>query len=231
MYKTSKRVKNWQQTIDTSKIYDATTAFELIKKFSTVSFKESIDVAIQLGIDPRKSNQVIRGSSILPHGTGKNKKIIAFVQGDNIKIAKDAGADIIASDASIEKIKNKEIEFDIVIAMPDTMTIVSKLGAILGPKGLMPNPKLGTVTKDIKKTIDNIKLGQIQYRVDKSAIIHSKIGNTSFEIDSLKQNLETLVMDLKKLKPSSTKGTYLKKITVSSTMGPGLTLDIVSLNM
>jgi len=227
----SRRMKHIFNQCEKTKFYDTNEAFHLLKSLSRIKFTESIDVAINLGVDPRKSDQVVRGTSILPKATGKHVRVAVFAQGENIEKAKKAGADLVGMQNLATKIEEGVIDFDVVIATPDTMKLVSKLGQILGPKGLMPNPKMGTVTNNIELAIKNAKAGQVRYRVDKTGIVHTAIGNIDLDPNDLKKNLEILIADLKKLKPSNAKGTYIKKITVSSTMGPGLMLDTTSLEV
>ena len=227
----TKRRKFIQEKVDANKAYIVTEAFNLLKDVSKVKFKESVDVAVNLGVDPRKSDQIVRGASVLPHGTGKTVRVAVFAQGDNATKAKESGADIVGMDDLAAEVKKGNMDFDVVIAMPDTMRIVGQLGQILGPKGLMPNPKVGTVTSDVVKAVQDAKAGQVRYRVDKAGIIHTTIGKVDFESESLKKNLEHLLVDLKKAKPANAKGIYLKKITVSTTMGPGLVLDLSSLEV
>lgn len=231
MTKLSKRMQAIQSKVDATKSYPAVDAFELLKEISSVKFKESVDVAVNLGVDPRKSDQVVRGASVLPNGTGKTVRVAVFAQGENAEKAKAAGADVVGMDDLAAEVKKGNMDFDVVIATPDTMRIVGQLGQILGPKGLMPNPKVGTVTMDVVKAVNDAKAGQVRYRVDKAGIVHTTIGKCEFDAQALKQNLEQLLVDLKKAKPSTSKGIYLKKVTVSSTMGPGLTLDISSLDV
>ena len=198
---------------------------------STVKFKESIDVSVNLGVDPRKSDQVVRGSAILPAGSGKEVRVAVFTQGPNADAAKEAGADIVGMDDLAEEVKKGNMDFDVVIASPDAMRVVGQLGQILGPRGLMPNPKVGTVTPDVATAVQNAKSGQARFRTDKAGIVHASIGKAGFEPSALIQNLEALMNEIKKLKPSSAKGVYFKKVTVSSTMGPGLNIDQASLNI
>jgi large subunit ribosomal protein L1 len=231
MAKLTKRQKAIAEKVEEGKLYAADEAFALMKEVATVKFAESVDVAINLGVDPRKSDQVVRGSTILPAGTGKNVRVAVFTQGPNADAAKEAGADIVGMEDLAEEVKKGNMDFDVVIASPDAMRVVGMLGQILGPRGLMPNPKVGTVTPNVAEAVKNAKSGQARYRTDKNGIIHASIGNISFEPAALKQNLEALLVDLKKAKPSSAKGIYLKKVTISSTMGPGLTLDQASLDV
>ena len=229
MAKLSKRMKAVSEKVEALKQYDAVEAFDLLKSVSSVKFNEGVDVAINLGVDSRKSDQVVRGASVLPHGTGKTVRVAVFTQGPNVEKAKEAGADLVGMDDLAADIKKGEINFDVVIASPDAMRVVGQLGQILGPKGLMPNPKVGTVTPDVATAVKNAKSGQVRYRVDKAGIIHTTIGKADFDASALKENLELLMTNLKKAKPANAKGIYFKKVTVSTTMGPGLTLDIGSL--
>jgi len=231
MAKLSKRQKAINEKVDATKQYAADEAFALLNELSAVKFKESIDVSVNLGVDPRKSDQVVRGSAILPAGTGKEVRVAVFTQGPNAEAAKEAGADIVGMDDLAEEVKKGNMDFDVVIASPDAMRVVGQLGQILGPRGLMPNPKVGTVTPDVATAVQNAKSGQARFRTDKAGIVHASIGKIGFEPSALIQNLEALVNELKKLKPSSAKGVYFKKITVSSTMGPGLTVDQSSIKI
>lgn len=224
MTKLTKKQKSFL-IYDLKKSYPALEALAIIKKTAIAKFDESIDVAINLGVDPRKSEQMIRGSLVLPNGTGKNVRVAVFAQGEHVEIAKTAGADIVGLEELVAEIKKGIINFDLLIATPDTMRIVGTLGQILGPRGLMPNPKVGTVTTDVATAVKNAKAGQVQYRTDKSGIIHSTIGRASFEINQLQQNLIALVDVLMRAKPASSKGQYLKRVSISSTMGIGLKLD------
>jgi large subunit ribosomal protein L1 len=227
----SKRQKAIAEKVEIGKQYAAEDAFALLKEVSSVKFSESIEVAVNLGVDPRKSDQVVRGAAVLPNGTGKTVRVAVFTQGPNADAAKEAGADIIGMDDLAEQVKAGNMDFDVVIASPDAMRVVGQLGQILGPRGLMPNPKVGTVTPNVAEAVQNAKAGQVRYRTDKAGIVHAAIGKTDFEPTALKQNLETLLAALKKAKPASAKGVYMKKVTVSSTMGPGLTLDQASLDV
>ncbi|MGV6825370.1 MAG: 50S ribosomal protein L1 [bacterium] len=227
----SKRQKVIAEKVDCEKLYPAEEAFALLNELSTVKFAESVDVAVNLGIDPRKSDQVVRGATDLPNGTGKSVRVAVFTQGPNADAAKEAGADIVGMDDLAEEVKKGNMDFDVVIASPDAMRVVGQLGQILGPRGLMPNPKVGTVTPNVAEAVQKAKAGQVRYRVDKAGIVHTSIGKIGFEPAALQQNLEALLADLKKAKPSSAKGVYMKKITVSSTMGPGITLDQASLSI
>ena len=230
MPKLSKRIRAIQEKVDPTKVYDLQEALQLLKDTSSVNFNESVDVAIRLGVDSRKSDQVVRSATVLPNGTGKNVRVAVFTQGDNVEKAKQAGADIVGMDDLHDLIKGGEMDFDVVIATPDAMRVVGKLGQVLGPRGLMPNPKVGTVSPDVATAVKNAKAGQVRYRTDKAGIIHSTIGKIDFEIQALEENLTALVQDLVKAKPSSAKGVYLQKVAVSTTMGPGLTVDQSSLS-
>ncbi len=225
MAKLSKRIKGFIESIDQSKAYNMQEAFKIIKENSKVKFNESVDVSINLGIDAKKSDQNVRGSLVLPNGTGKSVKVAVFCEGDEAKAAKENGADVIGMEDLAENIKKGEINFDILIATPDTMKMVGPLGQILGPKGLMPNPKTGTVSKDVAKAVKNAKSGQVQYRTDKAGIIHCSIGKVDFSEQMLEENLSSLIAELNRVKPASAKGKYLQKISVSSSMGLSLNLD------
>ena len=229
MAKLTKRQKAIAEKIEHGKLYPADEAFQILKDLPRAKFTESVDVAVNLGVDPRKSDQVVRGSSVLPNGNGKTVRVAVFAQGENADKAKAAGADIVGFDDLADDIKKGNMNFDVVIATPDAMRVVGQLGQILGPRGLMPNPKVGTVTPDVETAVKNAKGGQVRYRTDKSGIIHCSIGNVDFDPASLKQNLEALLADLQKAKPSSAKGQYMKKITVSTTMGAGIAIDQTSL--
>lgn len=226
MAKMTKRAKLIKEKIDSEKVYDADEAFALIKEVSSVKFDETIDVAINLGIDARKSDQVVRGSTVLPNGTGRTMRVAVFAQGEQADKATAAGADIVGFDDLAASIKGGNLDFDVVIATPDSMRVVGALGTILGPRGLMPNPKVGTVTMDVETAVKNAKAGQVQFRTDKAGIIHCPIGKVAFEPAALRENLHSLVAELVKSKPSAAKGVYLRKATVSSTMGPGLSIDL-----
>jgi large subunit ribosomal protein L1 len=225
MAKMSKSKQAARDKVDSEKAYEIDAALGLVKELATAKFAESIDVAVNLGVDPRKSDQVVRGSTVLPNGTGKTVRVAVFAQGENAEKATAAGADIVGFDDLAEAVKGGEMNFDVVIATPDAMRVVGQLGQILGPRGLMPNPKVGTVTADVETAVKNAKAGQVRYRIDKAGIIHCAIGRVDFEVDALKENLNTLLADLKKAKPASAKGSYVKKLTVSSTMGPGVAVD------
>lgn len=229
MAKLSKRMKLVKESAQKN-VYDFNEAVEALKENSKVKFLESVDVSINLGVDPRKSDQVVRGATLMPKGTGKTVRIAVFAQGDNAEKAKAAGADIVGFEDLADKVKAGELDFDVVIATPDAMRVVGQLGQILGPRGLMPNPKVGTVTPDVVKAVENAKAGQVRYRTDKNGIIHCSIGKIDFAADDIKVNLAALIADLKKAKPASAKGVYLKKITLSTTMGAGLTIDQSSID-
>ncbi|MCB1869551.1 MAG: 50S ribosomal protein L1 [Gammaproteobacteria bacterium] len=231
MAKLSKRAKAIRAKVESGKQYPISEAFSLLKELSSVKFVESVDVAINLGVDPRKSDQVVRGSTVLPNGTGKTVRVAVFAQGPNADAAKEAGADIVGFEDLAADIKAGMMDFDVVIATPDAMRVVGQLGQILGPRGLMPNPKVGTVTPNVVEAVTNAKAGQVRYRTDKSGIIHCPIGKVGFEPAALQQNLEALISDLKKIKPSAAKGIYVRKITVSTTMGPGLHVEQASLSI
>ncbi|MBE5527606.1 50S ribosomal protein L1 [Laribacter hongkongensis] len=229
MAKVSKRLSALKATVDRNKLYPVDEAISLVKGAATAKFDESIDVAVNLGVDPRKSDQVVRGSVVLPRGTGKSVRVAVFTQGANAEAAKAAGADIVGFEDLADEVKKGNLNFDVVIASPDAMRIVGQLGQILGPRGLMPNPKVGTVTPNVAEAVKNAKAGQVQYRTDKSGIIHATIGRASFDVEALRENLGALVDALQKAKPAASKGVYLKKIAVSSTMGVGVRVDQVTL--
>ncbi|MFM2406632.1 MAG: hypothetical protein RL223_4512 [Pseudomonadota bacterium] len=229
MAQLTKKAKALQGKVDTLKLYPIDDAVALVKECATAKFDESIDVSVQLGVDAKKSDQVVRGAVVLPNGTGKTKRVAVFAQGAKAEEAKAAGADIVGMDDLAAEIKAGNINFDIVIASPDTMRVVGTLGQILGPRGLMPNPKVGTVTPDVAQAVKNAKAGQVQFRVDKAGIIHGTIGRRSFDADKLKGNLQALLDALNKSKPASSKGVYLRKIAVSSTMGVGVRVEVSSL--
>ncbi len=228
MAKLSKRQKKIAEMVKKDHLYTASEAFELLKELPRAGFTESVDVSVNLGVDPRKSDQVVRGSTVLPNGTGKTVRVAVFTQGDNVEAAKAAGADLVGLDDLAEEVKKGNMDFDVVIASPDAMRVVGQLGQVLGPRGLMPNPKVGTVTPDVATAVKNAKSGQVRYRTDKAGIIHCAIGNVDFDAKDLKENLDALMAALVKAKPTSAKGVYLKKITVSSTMGAGLSVDTAS---
>jgi large subunit ribosomal protein L1 len=221
----SKRLKQINTQIDRTRNYELKAALDLVKKTATAKFDESVDVAVNLGIDAKKSDQVVRGSVVLPRGTGKTVRVAVFAQGANVEIAKKAGADVVGFDDLAERIKGGFMEFDVVIATPDAMKVVGPLGQVLGPRGLMPNPKVGTVTANVAEAVKNAKGGQVQYRADKAGIVQCTIGRASFEVDALVENLEALIGAINKAKPASTKGIYLKKVSISSTMGVGIRVD------
>lgn len=225
MARISKRKAAIREQVDPAKIYALEEAIDTLKKLANAKFNESVEVAVNLGVDARKSDQVVRGSTVMPNGTGKSMRVAVFAQGDNADKAREAGADIVGYEDLAERIQAGQIDFDVVVASPDAMPVVGKLGQILGPKGLMPNPKTGTVTADVAGAVKNAKSGQVQYRIDKGGIIHCAIGKVDFETGALVENLGALIADLKKAKPSTAKGIYLKKVTLSTTMGPGLTVD------
>lgn len=229
MAKLSKRQAAIKAKLVPGKLYTIEEAVSLLAELPPAKFKESIDVAVNLGIDPRKSDQVVRGASVLPAGTGKTVRVAVFAQGANAEAAKAAGADVVGFDDLAESIQGGNLDFDVVIASPDAMRVVGKLGTILGPRGLMPNPKVGTVTPDVATAVKNAKGGQVRYRVDKGGIIHTPVGQMGFTAEAIQQNIEALVADLKKAKPATSKGVYLKKVTLSTTMGPGLTIDLSTL--
>ena len=227
MAKLSRKQKQMADKLEVGKNYSVEEAVSLISEFASTKFKESIDVAINLGIDPRKSDQVVRGSTLLPNGTGKDVRVAVFAQGDNAEKATAAGADIVGFDDLAESIQAGNLDFDVVIATPDAMRVVGKLGTVLGPRGLMPNPKVGTVTPNVETAVKNAKAGQVRYRTDKNGIVHGGIGRGGFDGDAIRGNLA----DLKKSKPSSAKGMYIQKVVLSSTMGPGLLIDQASLEV
>ncbi|OHX18046.1 50S ribosomal protein L1 [Chromobacterium sphagni] len=230
MAKISKRLQALKATVDRNKLYAVEEAIALVKTAATAKFDESIDVAVNLGVDPRKSDQVVRGSVVLPRGTGKSVRVAVFAQGTNAEAAKAAGAEVVGFEDLAEQVKAGNLDFDVVIASPDAMRVVGQLGQILGPRGLMPNPKVGTVTPNVAEAVKNAKAGQVQYRTDKAGIIHATIGRASFEVEALRENLSALVDALVKAKPAASKGVYLKKIAVSSTMGVGARVDTGSVN-
>jgi large subunit ribosomal protein L1 len=225
MAKQSKARKKQNEAFESDKVYSADEAFALVKSLASARFSESVDVAVNLGVDPKKSDQVVRGSTVLPHGTGKTVRVAVFAQGANADAAKEAGADIVGMEDLAERVQGGDLNFDVVIASPDAMRVVGKLGQILGPRGLMPNPKVGTVSPDVAGAVRNAKAGQVRYRTDRAGTIHCPIGNVTFEPGKLKENLAALLADLDKAKPASAKGVYMKNVFVSSTMGPGLQVD------
>lgn len=230
MAKLSKRMRLIRDKVELGRQYPIEEALTLLKQTATAKFTESIDAAVNLGVDPRKSDQVVRGSTVLPHGTGKSVRVAVFAQGANAEAAQQAGADLVGFEDLAQQIKEGELNFDVAIATPDAMRVVGPLGQILGPRGLMPNPKVGTVTPDVVTAVKNAKAGQVRYRTDKVGIIHCSIGKVDFESGNLQENLQALLVDLKKAKPSTSKGIYIQKVTVSSTMGPGLTVDQTTLS-
>ncbi len=231
MAKLSKRQKLIAEKVEAGKVYSVEEAVAVLNEVSTLKFTESLDVAVNLGIDARKSDQNVRSSTVLPHGTGKTVRVAVFTQGANAEAATAAGADVVGMDELAAQMKGGDLDFDVVIASPDAMRVVGQLGQVLGPRGLMPNPKVGTVTPDVATAVNNAKAGQIRYRNDKNGIIHSTIGKADFSADKIKENLQALLVDLKKAKPSSAKGAYMKKVTLSTTMGPGLSVDISALDI
>ena len=231
MAKLSKRAKIAKEKVDSERQYPFAEAVAVLKELATTKFAESVDVCVNLGIDARKSDQNVRGATLLPKGSGKTVRVAVFTQGPNVDAAKEAGADIVGMDDLAAEVKKGQMDFDVVIASPDAMRVVGQLGQVLGPRGLMPNPKVGTVTPDVATAVKNAKAGQARYRTDKAGIIHSSIGKIEFSADDIKENLEALIADVVKAKPSAAKGIYLKKISLSTTMGPGVTLDQSSLNV
>ncbi|MGU1857032.1 50S ribosomal protein L1 [Pseudomonas aeruginosa] len=229
MAKLTKRQKAIAEKVVAGKQYSFEEAAKLLAELSTIKFKESVDVAVNLGVDPRKSDQVVRGATILPNGTGKSVRVAVFTQGPAAEAALAAGADKVGMDELAAEMKGGDLNYDVVIASPDAMRVVGQLGQILGPRGLMPNPKVGTVTPDVATAVKNAKAGQVRFRTDKNGIIHSSVGKVDFEPAKLQQNVEALLADLKRLKPSSSKGVYVKRVTLSTTMGPGLQIDLASL--
>lgn len=230
MAKLTKRMRNIREKVEVTKQYEIAEAVTLLKELATAKFVESVDVAVNLGIDARKSDQNVRGATVLPHGTGRSVRVAVFAQGANAEAAKEAGAELVGMDDLAAKVKAGEMDFDVVIASPDAMRVVGQLGQILGPRGLMPNPKVGTVTPNVAEAVKNAKAGQIRYRNDKNGIIHTTIGKVDFNEAQLKENLEALLVALKKAKPSAAKGVYIKKVSLSTTMGAGVAIDQGSLN-
>ena len=225
MAKLTKRMRVIRDKVDTTKEYEINEAVALLKELATAKFTESVDVAVNLGIDARKSDQNVRGATVLPHGTGRDIRVAVFTQGANAEAAKEAGADLVGMEELADQVKKGVMDFDVVIASPDAMRVVGQLGTILGPRGLMPNPKVGTVTPNVAEAVKNAKAGQVRYRNDKNGIIHTTIGKVDFDAANLKENLEALLVALKKAKPSSAKGTFIKKVSISTTMGAGVSLD------
>ncbi|MGF1694048.1 50S ribosomal protein L1 [Vibrio kyushuensis] len=230
MAKLTKRMRTIREKVEVTKEYEINEAVALLKELATAKFVESVDVAVNLGIDARKSDQNVRGATVLPHGTGRDIRVAVFTQGANAEAAKEAGADIVGMEDLAEQVKKGVMDFDVVVASPDAMRVVGQLGTILGPRGLMPNPKVGTVTPNVAEAVKNAKAGQVRYRNDKNGIIHTTIGKASFEVAQIQENLEALLVALKKAKPSSAKGTFLKKVSISTTMGAGVVVDQASLD-
>ncbi len=230
MAKLSKKAKVAREKVDRKVAKSIDEALALVKEMATAKFNESVDIAVNLGVDPKKSDQVVRGATVLPNGTGKSVRVAVFAQGENADKAKEAGADIVGFEDLADTIKGGTMDFDVLIATPDAMRLIGQLGKILGPRGLMPNPKVGTVTPDVAGAVKNAKSGQVAYRTDKAGIIHCTIGRADFEVSALKENLDALLADLRKAKPTSAKGVYLKKLSVSSTMGPGVLVDQASIS-
>ena len=231
MAKLTKRMSVIRDKVDATKQYDINEAISLLKELATAKFVESVDVAVNLGIDARKSDQNVRGATVLPHGTGRSVRVAVFAQGPNAEAAKAAGAELVGMEDLADQIKKGEMNFDVVIASPDAMRVVGQLGQVLGPRGLMPNPKVGTVTPDVATAVKNAKAGQVRYRTDKNGIIHTSVGKVGFDAVKLKENVEALIADLKRIKPASSKGIYVKRVTLSTTMGPGLVIDQGSLDV
>lgn len=229
MAKKTKRALAIREKLEAGKVYTALEALQLLKEMPAAKFVESVDVAINLGVDPRKSDQVVRGAAVLPHGTGKTVRVAVFAQNDNADAAKAAGADIVGMEELADEIKAGRSDFDVVIAEPAAMRVVGQLGQILGPRGLMPNPKVGTVTADIKAAVENAKAGQVRFRADKSGIVHAMIGKIDFDAEKLLENLHALIAEINKLRPTTIKGVYMKKAYISTTMGPGIAVDVASL--
>jgi large subunit ribosomal protein L1 len=229
MVAVAKRMKPWSEKIDSARLYPIDEALALVKQFASAKFDESVDVAVNLGIDASKSDQQVRGSTVLPNGTGKSVRVAVFTSGKNADAAREAGADVVGLEDLAEKVKAGELNFDVVVASPDAMRVVGQLGQILGPRGLMPNPKVGTVTPDVAGAVRNAKAGQVRFRADKAGVLHCSLGKASFTPEALKDNLRALLADLQKAKPASSKGVYLRRISVSSTMGPGVGVDQASL--
>ncbi len=231
MAKLTKKQKLIAEKFDSEKFYALPDALEILSSVSSSKFKEALDVSVNLGVDPRKSDQVVRGATTLPHGTGKDVRVAVFAQGENAEKAQQAGADVVGFEDLGEEIKGGKIDFDVLIATPDAMRLVGQLGKVLGPRGLMPNPKTGTVTTDVEVAVKNSKSGQVQFRTDKAGLVHGRVGQLGFTAEQIKENIQALLVDLKKAKPAAAKGVYLKKLTLSSTMGPGLNIDQASLEV
>ena len=225
MARLTKYRKDARARLERGRAYPADEAFGLVKELAKAKFTESVDVAVNLGVDPRRSDQVVRGSTVLPNGTGKNVRVAVFAQGDQAAAAEEAGADIVGMEDLAETVQGGELDFDVAIASPDAMRVVGRLGRILGPRGLMPNPKVGTVTPDVAAAVRSAKAGQVRYRTDKAGVVHCQIGNVEFGVEALRENLEALLADLNKAKPAASKGQYMKRVSVSSTMGPGFVID------
>lgn len=230
MARVSRRMREFREKIDPEKFYPVEEAVSLLTQLSGVKFKESIDIAVNLGVDVRKSDQVVRGATVLPHGTGKQVRVAVFAQGDKAEAAKAAGADLVGLEELAEEIKGGTINFDVAIATPDCMRVVGQLGQVLGPRGLMPNPRLGTVTPDVETAVANAKAGQVRYRTDRNGIVHVGVGRVGFEPGSVRENIEALLTDLRKAKPAASKGAYIRKITLSTTMGSGIAIEQASLD-
>lgn len=230
MARVSKRKQTIRARVEGAREYPVDEAISLLRELHSVKFTETVDVAVNLGVDPRKSDQMVRGSTVLPHGTGKSTRVAVFAQGEQAEAAQAAGADLVGLEDLAERVQGGELGFDVAIATPDAMRVVGRLGQILGPRGLMPNPKVGTVTQDVAQAVQNAKAGQVRYRTDKNGIVHAPIGRIDFEASALRENLQALVADLNRAKPSTSKGVYMKRVTVSSTMGPGVKVDKASLS-
>jgi large subunit ribosomal protein L1 len=226
MSKTGKRLKKANENVDRNAFYALSDAVEIIKKNATTTFDETVEIALNLGVDPKHADQMVRGVVSLPHGTGKSLRVAVFAKGDKVKEAEEAGADLVGSDELADQVKRGEINFDRIIATPDMMAVVGQLGKVLGPKGLMPNPKLGTVTMDVASAVKAVKGGQIEFRVEKAGIVHAGVGKVSFSADAIADNISTFINAISKAKPTGVKGTYMKRVSISSTMGPGVRLDI-----
>lgn len=231
MAKLTKRQKLFAEKIDPTRFYPVEEALGLIKELANAKFVESVDVAVNLGVDPRRSDQVVRGSTVLPHGTGKQVRVAVFAQGAKAEEAREAGADVVGFEDLAQQMQGGDLNYDVVIATPDAMGVVGRLGPVLGPRGLMPNPRVGTVTPDVAQAVGNAKAGQVRYRTDKAGIIHCTIGKVDFEVEALRENLAALVSDLNRLKPSAAKGVYMRRLTLSSTMGPGVKVDLSTLGV
>jgi len=231
MAKLTKRKQMFREKVDRTRFYPANEAFSLLQELSSARFTETVEASVNLGVDPRKSDQMVRGSTVMPNGTGKDVRVAVFTPESNAQAARDAGADVVGLEDLAERVQGGEMDFDMVIATPDAMGVVGRLGPVLGPRGLMPNPKVGTVTSDIASAVRNAKAGQVRYRVDKGGVIHTPIGRADFDANALTQNLDALISDLQKIKPATSKGKYMKKVTVSTTMGPGVPVDLGSLSI